>query len=93
LSFVSSSFQKTGENLYVLKGNLTIRDITKPVELEVEYGGEAKDFYGNSKAGFELSGKIRRKEFGLSWDGVTEAGGVVVSDEVKLHLNIQLIRQ
>jgi polyisoprenoid-binding protein YceI len=90
MSFVSTSFVPKGDNSYALNGNLTIRDITKPVTLDVEFGGTMVDFYGNTKAGFEALGTINRKDFGLMWNGVTEAGGVVVSDAVKLHLNIQL---
>lgn len=90
LKFESTSFEKTGESKYVLKGNITLRETTKPIELDVEYGGQMVDFYGNTKAGFEISGKLKRKEFRLNWDAVTEAGGVVVSDEVKLALNVQM---
>lgn len=90
LKFESTSFTKTGDDKYKLKGNITIRETTKPIELDVEYGGQMVDFYGNTKAGFELSGKISRKEFGLNWNGITEAGGVVVSDDVKLVLNAQM---
>lgn len=90
LKFESTSFEKTGNTNYVLKGNITIRETTKPIQLEVEYGGKMDDFYGNTKAGFEISGKLKRKEFGLNWDAVTEAGGVVVSDEVKLVMNVQM---
>ena len=93
LSFESSSMLATGDNTYDLTGNLTIMETTKPVTLKAEYGGQMTDFYGNTKAGFELTGAIRRKEFGLTWDAVTEAGGVVVSDEVKLIMNIQVVRQ
>ncbi len=93
LSFVSTGFTHTGGTEFLLKGNLTIRDITKPVELAVEYGGTATDPYGQVKSGFEIGGKINRKEFGLTWGAVTEAGGVVVSDEVKLHLSVQMIKQ
>ena len=93
LTFVSTSFTKTGDDTYALTGDLTIRGTTKPVTLDVEYGGQMVDFYGNTKAGFEIAGKIKRKDFGLTWDGVTEAGGVVVSDEVKLVLNIQVAKQ
>ena len=78
---------------YILNGHLTLHGITKPVLLNAIYGGQMQDFYGQTKAGFEVTGTIRRKEFGLNWNGVTEAGGVVVSDEVKLVLNIQVIRQ
>jgi polyisoprenoid-binding protein YceI len=90
LKFVSIDFTKINDSRYKLHGNLTIRDVTKPVELDVQYGGKMVDFYGNTKAGFEIEGKLKRKEFGLSWDAVTEAGGVVVSDEVKLVLNVQM---
>ncbi|PSL05540.1 YceI family protein [Cecembia rubra] len=76
-----------------LKGDLTIRDITKTVELEVDLGGVTNDPYGNTKAGFEIEGKISRKEFGLMWNAVTEAGSVVVSDQVRIILNVQLVKQ
>ncbi len=90
LKFESTSFERTGDSKYVLKGNITLRETTKPIELDVEYGGQMVDFYGNTKAGFEITGKLKRKEFGLNWDAVTEAGGIVVSDEVKLALNVQM---
>lgn len=93
LTFASTSIQKVSDDIYKLIGDLTIRGITKPIELDVEYGGETTDFYGNYKAGFEVSGKIKRKAYGLTWDAVTEAGSVVVSDEVKLHANVQLVKQ
>jgi polyisoprenoid-binding protein YceI len=93
LSFVSKSFSKEGDDEYKLTGDLTIRDTTKTVELDVEYGGTMTDPWGNIKAGFEIKGKINRKEFGLSWGAVTEAGGVVVSDDVKLHLAVQMVKQ
>ncbi len=92
MTFKSSSLEKSNGK-YALKGDLTIRDITKPVELEVEFGGVATDPYGQTKAGFEAVGKINRKEFGLMWSAITEAGGVVVSDEVKILLNVQFIKQ
>lgn len=90
MSFVSSSLTKKGDNTYTLTGDLTIRDVTKPVDLQVEFGGTMTDFYGNEKAGFEITGTINRKDFGLAWSAVTEAGGIVVSDDVRLMLNIQL---
>ena len=93
LTFASTSLAKKSGNDYVLKGDLTIRGTTKPVELAVDFGGVAKDPYGQTKVGFEATGKINRKDFGLAWSAVTEAGGVVVSDEVKLILNIQFIKQ
>lgn len=93
LSFASSSFKKISEGNYELIGDLTIRDNTKQVTLVVEYNGTVVDPYGQTKAGFEINGKINRKDFGLKWSAVTEAGGVVVSDEVRLLLNIQLVKQ
>lgn len=92
LTFESTSFTKTGEGEFKLVGDLTIRGTTKTVELDVEYGGTVVDPYGNTKAGFDITGKINRKEFGLKWNAVTEAGSVVVSDEVKLNLNVQFTK-
>ncbi|WP_202628588.1 YceI family protein [Sediminibacterium soli] len=93
LSFVSKSLTKKSDDQYQLTGDLTIRDVTKTIDLAVEYGGTMTDPWGQVKAGFEISGKINRKEFGLGWGAVTEAGGVVVSDEVKLHLAVQMVKQ
>ncbi len=93
LTFDSKSFSKSGNGKYLLIGDLTIRDHTEEVKLDVGYNGSAVDSYGQTKAGFEISGKINRKSYGLRWSGLTEAGGVVVSDEVRLELNVQLIRQ
>ena len=93
LSFVSSSFTKKAGSNYTLTGNLTLKGVTKEVTLDVEFGGTMTDFYGQFKAGFEISGTINRSEFGLTWSAVTEAGGVVVSDEVKLHMAVQMIKQ
>ncbi len=89
LSFESTSFAKKSGDTYTVAGNLTMRGTTKPVTLTAEYGGQMVDFYGNNKVGFEIEGKINRKDFGLTWDGITEAGGVVVSDDVRLILNVQ----
>ncbi|WP_031526268.1 YceI family protein [Dyadobacter crusticola] len=92
LSF-TGKLAKTGSESYTLKGDLSVKGITKPFEFAVEYGGSMTDFYGNNKSGFEVTGKINRKEFGLEWSAVTEAGGVVVGDEVKLIANIQVVKQ
>ncbi len=92
MTFRSNALEKNGDD-YVLKGDLTIRDMTHPVTLAVAFGGVAQDPYGQTKAGFEAEGKINRKEFGLMWSAITEAGGVVVSDEVKILLNIQFVKQ
>jgi len=76
-----------------LKGDLTIRNITKPIIVDVDFGGIVVDPYGQTKAGFTVSGKLSRKDFGLVWGAVTEAGQVVVGDEVKIHAEVQLIKQ
>lgn len=93
LTFDSTSLEKTGEDTYKLTGDLTIRGNTKTVELDVEYGGTVEDQYGQTKTGFEIRGTINRKEFGLEWDAVTEAGNVIVGDKIKLILNVQFIEQ
>ncbi len=93
ITFKSTSVEKTGSDAFKLTGDLTIRDVTKPVTLNVEQGGVATDMYGNTKAGFDVTGKINRKDFGLTWNGVTEAGSVVVSDEVKIVASVQFAKQ
>ena len=92
LLFKSTGMKNTGGNEFQLDGNLTIRDVTKPISLKVEFGGTATDPYGNFKAAFEVTGSLNRKEFGLRWDALTEAGGAVVSDEVKIHANVQFAK-
>jgi polyisoprenoid-binding protein YceI len=92
IEFTGTTFEKASSN-YRLHGNLTIRTVTKPVTLQVEFGGIVKDPYGQTKAGFTVEGKISRKEFGLTWNAVTEAGSVVVSDEIKIHCEVQLVKQ
>ncbi|OZI08169.1 hypothetical protein BWI93_10660 [Siphonobacter sp. BAB-5385] len=93
LSFVSTGISKKGDEAFVLNGDMTIRGVTKPVALDVEYGGTVVDPYGQTKAGFEVKGKINRKDYGLTWSAVTEAGGAVVSDEVRLIANVQFVKQ
>ena len=93
LSFKSTKVEKKSDSDYVLHGNLTIKDVTKPVSLSVEFGGIGKDPWGNTKAGFNVEGKINRKDFGLNWNAALETGGVLVSEEVKLSASIQLAKQ
>lgn len=75
-----------------LKGDLTIRGTTKPITLDVDFGGVVKDPWGNTKAGFEITGKLNRKDYGLTWSALTESGGLVVADEIKLSMNIELAK-
>lgn len=77
----------------ILSGDLNIGGISKPVTLKVEFGGLAKDPWGGERAGFTVTGKISRKEFGLTYNAVTEAGGVVVGDEIKINAEVQLVKQ
>jgi polyisoprenoid-binding protein YceI len=91
IEFTGTTFEKASSN-YRLHGDLTIRTITKPVTLQVDFGGIVKDPYGQTKAGFTVEGKISRKDFGLTWNAVTEAGSVVVSDEIKIHCEVQLVK-
>jgi polyisoprenoid-binding protein YceI len=93
LNFKSTSLSKKGDDEFVLNGDLTLRGVTKPVSLNVEYSGTVVDPYGNTKAGFSITGKINRKEFGLTWAAVTDAGSVVVSEDVKLAIEVQLVKQ
>ncbi|NCD71753.1 YceI family protein [Mucilaginibacter agri] len=92
ISFKSTSLKKVDDSDYELTGDLTIKDVTKSVKLNVEFGGTATDFYGNTKAGFEITGKINRKEFGLTWEGITEAGAIVVGEDIKLIINAQFAK-
>lgn len=89
LTFEGTAFEKIDDENYRLKGDLTIVGVTKPVELKVEFGGTAKDPWGNEKAGFSISGKINRKDWGLNWNSTLETGGVLVSEEVKIMAELQ----
>jgi len=93
LKFESTNFEKIDEGEYKVTGDLTIREVTKVVTLDVIHGGTVGDPYGQTKAGFEVTGSINRKDFGLTWNAVTEAGNVVVADKIKLHLNVQFVQQ
>ena len=93
LSFKGRSFKKVSEDGYKLTGALTVKDVTKEVELDVEFGGINKDPWGNEKAGFSVSGKINRKDFGLNWNAALETGGVLVSEEVKIAAEVQFVKK
>ncbi|XWW45110.1 YceI family protein [Fibrella sp. USSR17] len=90
IAFKSTSFRKIDDDEYALVGELTMKGVTKPVTLKAEYGGTAKDAYGNQKLGFEVTGKINRKEFGLTYNALTETGGLALGEDIKLIANIQL---
>ena len=77
---------------FKLTGDLTIRDVTKPITLDVEFEGETKDPWGGQRVGFSASGKIDRREFGLTWNQALEAGGVVVGNDIKISLEVQAVK-
>ena len=92
-SFPELKFKSKSYDGNKLVGDLTIRDVTKEVTFYTDFNGVATDPYGQTKAGFEISGKINRKDFNLTWSAVTEAGKIVVSDEVKLIVDAQFVKQ
>ena len=93
LTFSSTAIVKKAGNGYKVTGDLTIRNTTKPVTLNVDFGGIQNNLYGQTVAGFKITGKINRQDYGLTWNAVTEAGGVVVSDEVKLVIDAELVKE
>ena len=81
---------KMSEDMTTVTGNITIKGITKEIELNTEYNGMSVDPWGNTKHGWEITAKINRSDFGLTWNAPLETGGVLLSDEVKLNLDIQM---
>jgi len=93
MTFKSTSVEMKSDSDYVVHGDLTIRDVTKPASLKVEYSGNMKDPWGNVKAGLSIETKINRKDFGLTWNAALETGGVLVGEEVKIFAEIQVVKQ
>jgi polyisoprenoid-binding protein YceI len=94
ITFTGDSYEAVdNDGSYTLYGNLTIKGITKKIKLNVEFGGVMKDPWGNEKAGFAINGKINRKDWGLNWNAALEAGGVLVSDDVSISCEVQLVKQ
>jgi polyisoprenoid-binding protein YceI len=91
MTFTSTAVTVT-EGGFVVDGTLTIKDVTRPVELEVDAEGVATDPFGNVRAGFSSELEISRKDFGLTWNAALESGGVLVSDNVKIHLDVSAVR-
>lgn len=92
MKFQSTAFRKTGDKTYVLEGNLTIRDVTKPVKFDVVFGGTAKDGRGNTKSAFKATTTINRFDYGLKWNAMTEAGGATVGQDVTIDLKLQFAK-
>ena len=93
LTFVSTSVKKVTAVEYQIIGDLTIKGITKSIALEAEYGSPIKDPWGNTKIGLSLTGKINRKDFGLTWNAALETGGVLVGEDIKLAIEAQFAKQ
>lgn len=93
ITFESTELFKLDEDNFRLKGLLGMKGMKKEVVLDVDFGGFVKDPYGNEKAGFSVNGKLNRKDWGLNWNAALETGGVMVSDEVRLNAEVQLVKQ
>jgi polyisoprenoid-binding protein YceI len=93
LLFESTEVEKIDAENYKIYGNLTMKGITKPVQVNVEYSGVTKDPWGGERAGFTVTGKIKRSEWGVNFNALLETGGVTLSDEVKIHSELQLVKQ
>jgi len=93
LTFISNRFEKLSDEEYKLSGDITFHGVTKNIQLKVEHGGVIQDPWGNTRTGFTVEGKISRKDFGLVWNAATEAGGLVVGDDVKIHASVEFIKQ
>lgn len=93
MTFRSTEAQQLGGDEYRITGELTIKDVTRPLSIDLEFGGAATDVYGNERVGFEGSAEILRSDWGLTWNAALETGGVMVSDKVKLTFDISAIKQ
>ena len=94
INFTGDSYDNVDKDgSYELYGNLTIKGIKKQVKLDVEFGGVVKDPWGNHKAAFTINGKINRKDWGLNWNVALEAGGVLVSEDIYISCEVQLVKQ
>jgi len=93
INFISKSVSAKDDNNFVVNGDLTIRNVTRPVSLAVEYLGSAKDLFGKERAAFLGTTKINRKDFGLTWNKIIETGALVVGDEITIELEIQGIKK
>jgi polyisoprenoid-binding protein YceI len=92
IGFRSTGIEKLGGDRYRLTGELTIRDVSREIALDVEYGGRGKDPWGNERVGFTAKGSLDRKDFGLKWNQALETGGVLVSDRVEIELELQAVK-
>ncbi len=92
IKFVVSKVEKADGEDYTIHGDMTMHGVTKNIKLDAEFGGVIKDPWGNTRAGITVTGKIVRKDFGLSWNGATEAGGLVLGEDVKVHIALEFVK-
>ncbi len=93
ITFDGTGFEVVDDATVKVSGNLTIKDVTRPITIPFEYTGEAKDPFGNTRVGFEGRTEVSRKDFGLTWNAVLETGGVLVSDKIVLEFDVSAIKQ
>ncbi len=93
MTFKSTSVNKTGDNTAKITGDLTIKDVTKPVVLDVEYHGQAKAPWGTTSAGFSAKTSIDRKDWGLTWNVALETGGILVGDKINIEIDLEAVKQ
>lgn len=93
ITFKSTSFKKAKGDVYILKGKLTMRGVSKNISLNVKHGGIAKDSYGNTRAGFTITGQINRIDYGVAWNAKTEHGGLTVGEKVNLLIKMELLKK
>jgi polyisoprenoid-binding protein YceI len=93
ITFKSTSIKKAGANSYLLKGDFSLRGVTKNIELRVNHNGTIKDPYGNSRAGFNIKGAVNRKEYGVNWHAVLDNGGLVAGDMVEINANVEIVHK
>ncbi len=93
LKFTSTKLEKIDNDTFALSGDLTLKGVTRPVKLNVEFNGVTKDPWGGERAGFVVTGKINRSDWGVNFNGVLETGGVMLSEEVRIFSEVQLVKQ
>lgn len=93
ITFQSTKFKRIGDATFEIIGQLTIKETTRPIILHIDYGGTRVDHWGNTKAGLKLKGIINRRDYGLLWNSTIESGGVLISEEVRINANLELIKK
>ena len=91
--FESEKMEKIEADEYKIEGNLTMHGVTKKIVLHAEFGGVTKDPWGNTRTGFSIAGKINRQDFGVSFGAVSETGGLLLADDVKINANVQFVKE